>query len=292
MVDFAGHAVASPVDAPGDDGGRADTVVEDRDERQVVLREFGSVGLDDGKDVDVVVNDDWHGVMSSDEPVEPVSQVVEPPAELPPEGHAAHAVVGRLDNLAFEDVPSKFDANPENVAAAQRWQRAQVDDHLGEALDKVVLLGDLPDVGVVFALAGELEGMPVKTGGDNVETHRVAGLVADLHPIIAHWSPPNCNGFPRRTTMEGSPQPSDGSPASYQLRKRVRWISAGTSVIGLGGGLIWLPNNLMADIITGVVFVVLSVLLFLSAVLFSKRTEPARRFVQIIAAARNRRSDR
>lgn len=90
---------------------------------------------------------------------------------------------------------------------------------------------------------------------------------------------------------EGS-HPSDGSPATSQLRKLVRRISVGASFAGLGACLVWLPNTLMTDITKGTAIALLGVLLLLSAVLFAKRPEPADRLVQIIAALRNRTSDR
>ncbi len=93
------------------------------------------------------------------------------------------------------------------------------------------------------------------------------------------------------TTARGDPG-EDGSPGVSLRRKLVRRISGGASFVCLSAGLIWLlPNTLMADITNGAVFVVLGVLLFLSAVLFAERSEPSSRLVEIINAVRNRSSD-
>lgn len=87
----------------------------------------------------------------------------------------------------------------------------------------------------------------------------------------------------------GSSHPCDGSPVAAHLGRLFLRTSTGASCVGL----IWLlPDTLVAGITKAVVFVVVCVLLFLSAVLFAEQPEPYKRLVRIIKALRNLTSDR
>ncbi len=89
---------------------------------------------------------------------------------------------------------------------------------------------------------------------------------------------------PEVTSGAKEEQSSDGS-SQPKLAHR---ISGGARFASLGG-LVLLSNTLMAG--KGVVFVVLCVLLLITAVVFADRSEPTARVVEIINALRNHRSD-
>jgi hypothetical protein len=84
----------------------------------------------------------------------------------------------------------------------------------------------------------------------------------------------------------GGSRPSNDSPPNSGLRRLAQKASVSAGFVGLTAGTIWLPDTLIAPITKGVMFVVLAVLVFLGAVLFSNRSEPADRLIKIIKAAR------